>query len=93
MSPYIAHNLKEHQPPLDIEGQISNLKLNGLIIEDDDYAKYFLNDVSYFRLIKAYSLGLKPKNSKYYDNISFNQIVELYLFNCNFRQILFPLKV
>lgn len=91
MPPYTAPNLKEHQPSLDIEGQISNLKSNGLNIEEEEYARNFLNDVSYFRLIKAYSLGLKPKNSKYYSNITFNQIVELYLFNCNFRQILFPI--
>ena len=36
-----------------------------------------------------YSLGLKPKNENYYNGISFDQIKELYLFNCNFRQLLF----
>lgn len=34
-----------------IRKSLSNLKL--------------LNDISYFRLIKAYSLGFKPKNGKY----------------------------
>lgn len=61
----------------------------GLVINDVDYAKSFLNDVSYFRLIKAYSLGLKPKNGSYDPDVTFEQLVELYLFNSNFRQIIF----
>ena len=80
---------KEHQAPLSVENQINNLIDLGLIIEDEEYAKAFLNDVSYFRLIKAYSLGLKPKNGKYNEGVTFVQIVQLYKFNCNFRQLLF----
>lgn len=49
----------------------------------------FLNDVSYFRFIKAYSLGFKSKNGPYHDGVTFEQLVELYLFNANFRQLLF----
>lgn len=44
-----------------IDEQIENLKSLGLIIENEEYAKKILNDISYFRLIKAYSLGFKPK--------------------------------
>lgn len=83
--------LKEHQLPLDVEEQIENLKSLGLVIEDEDSAKAFLNDVSYFRFVKAYSLGLKPKNGKYQDGTTFHMLKELYLFNSNFRQLLFPL--
>ena len=39
---------------MNIEEQIDNLKEIGLIIDDVEYAKSFLNDVSYFRLIKAW---------------------------------------
>lgn len=53
--------MKTLEPAMNIEEQIDNLKEIGLIIDDIEYAKSFLNDVSYFRLIKAYSLGLKPK--------------------------------
>ena len=60
-----------------------------MIIDDEEYAKSILNDISYFRLIKAYSLGLKPKNGNYLESVTFKQIVELYLFNANFRQITF----
>ena len=82
--------LKKHQVPLTVEEQVDNLNKLGLIIEDEESAKLLLNDVSYFRLIKAYSLGLKPKNGNYNQGITFNTIVQLYKFNCKFRQQLFP---
>lgn len=81
--------LKQHQPPMTIDEQVENLKSLGLIINDEEYAKKILNDISYFRLVKAYSLGYKPKNGNYNDDVTFEQIVELYLFNANFRQITF----
>lgn len=81
--------LKQHQPPMTIDEQVENLKSLGLIINDEEYAKKILNDISYFRLVKAYSLGFKPKNGNYNDGVTFEQIVELYLFNANFRQITF----
>ena len=50
----ISLELKQHQPPITVEQQIDNLKELGLVIADEECAKAFLNDVSYFRLIKAY---------------------------------------
>lgn len=73
-----------------IEEQIENLKSIGMIVNDEVYAKKMLNDISYFRLIKAYSLNLKPKNGSYERQTTFEKIVDLYLFNANFRQIIFP---
>ena len=81
---------KEQQDALGVNAQIENLKSLNLIIDDEKFAFDFLNDISYFRFIKAYSLGLKPKNGNYYDGVTFEQLVELYLFNSNFRQLLFP---
>ncbi|MFR6392947.1 MAG: Abi family protein [Roseburia sp.] len=83
-------NMKEHQPPMTIDEQVENLKSIGLVVEDEEYAKRILNDISYFRLVKAYSLNLKPKNGNYNEQTTFKQIVDLYLFNANFRQIIFP---
>lgn len=74
---------------MSIDEQVENLKQLGLIIDDDEGVKDFLNDVSYFRLIKAFSIGLKKKNDVYGKDVTFNEIRELYLFNCNFRQALF----
>ena len=82
--------LKQHQPSMTIDEQIENLKGIGLLIENEAYARRILNDISYFRLIKAYGLNLKSKNENYDGSVTFEQIVELYLFNANFRQILFP---
>lgn len=48
---------KEQQPALSVDELINNLKDKNLIIEDEEYAKSLLTDISYFRLIKAYSLG------------------------------------
>jgi len=86
----MSEQLKQHQPSMTINEQISNLKEKGLVIKNEDYARNILSDISYFRLIKAYSLGLKEKNGKYYEGIEFEHIVALYLFNANLRQILFP---
>lgn len=72
-----------------VDEQVANLLEKGLIVEDAEYAKVFLNDVSYFRLIKAYSLGLKEKNGLYNETAHFEDIVNLYLFNSNIRQQLF----
>ncbi len=87
----IIMEFKEHQPPLTLSEQIENLKNIGLIIENEELAQNFLNDVSYFRFIKAYSLGYKPRNGNYLPGTTFDTIKELYLFNCNFRQLIFPL--
>ena len=82
--------LKKHQPPMTIDEQVENLKNIGLIVDDEEYAKKILNDISYFRLIKAYSLNLKSKNGCYNKQTAFKGIVDLYLFNSNFRQLIFP---
>ena len=81
--------LKKHQPSMAVDEQIANLREKGMIIENEDFAKSFLNDVSYFRLIKAYSIGLKTKNGNYDKNVRFEDVVNLYLFNSNFRQQIF----
>ncbi len=84
-------NTKKQQPPMTVEEQIQNLLDKKLMIQDVGYAKELLNDVSYFRIMKAFSLGLKQKNGDYYQGVTFEQIVELYKFNCKFRQMLFTL--
>lgn len=79
--------LKKHQEPLNILQQIENLKNLGLIIEDEEKAKEFLNNVSYFRLIKAF--GIKEKNSNFPKGITFDNIKGLYIFNAKLRHLLF----
>ena len=82
--------LKRHQDPLSVEEQIKNLRELGLIISDESRATSFLSNVSYYRSIKAYSLGLKPKNGNYFEDITFERIVALYNFDAEMRHLLFP---
>ena len=51
--------LKKHQVPMTIDEQVENLKELGLVINDEEAVKEFLNDVPYFRLIKAHSICQK----------------------------------
>ena len=81
---------KSHQAPIDVNEQIENLISLDLQIEDKDYAKSVLNRVSYYRLVKAYSITLK-ENGKYIEATTFENIVDLYLFDMELRHILFSL--
>ena len=82
--------LKQHQPPMNVDEQLENLKQLGCSIEDEKKAKEFLHQVSYFRLIKGFGYSLKEKNSNYVDGVTFEQIKGLYLFNAKFRHLIFP---
>ena len=82
---------KEQQPALYVEEQIRNLRQLGLSIEDEERATSYLNEVSYFRLIKAFSPGLKKPDGQYKEGTAFEDIVQLYEFNRKFRHLIFPL--
>lgn len=81
--------LKHLQPSMSIDDQIENLKSKGLTISNEEFAHKILNDVSYYRLIKGFSIGLKEKNGNYHTGVSVEQIISLYLFNAKLRQLLF----
>lgn len=81
---------KYYQDPIDISEQIQNLLSLGLLIEDKNYARSTLENISYYRLIKGYSITLK-KNGKYIEDTTFENTVELYLFDMELRHILFSL--
>lgn len=81
---------KSHQAPIDVNEQIENLISLDLQIEDKDYAKSVLSRVSYYRIVKAYSITLK-ENEKYIEATTFENIVDLYLFDIELRHILFSL--
>lgn len=81
---------KTHQEPISIEAQIKNLIDLGLIVKDESYAEKILERISYYRLIKAYSISFK-KDGKYIPGISFEDIVDLYKFDRELRQVLFSI--
>ena len=82
---------KEQQNALSVEQQIENLKTLGLSISNVDVAKELLNNISYYRLIKAYSLEFKKKNSIYFTGTKFETIVDLYYFNSELCQIMYTM--
>ncbi len=59
---------KIHQEPISIENQVKNLIDLGLLVEDKTYAKKILGRISYYRLIKAYSITLKKRWKIYIRN-------------------------
>lgn len=75
-----AKDFKSYDELLDI------LKNRGLIINDRLYALSILKRISYYRL-SAYSLSLR-KNDTFYNNVTFENIVELYKFDEEFRQLI-----
>lgn len=75
---------------MSISKQIENLISLDLEIEDKNYAKSVLNRVSYYRIVKAHSITLK-ENGEYIDGTTFENIVDLYLFDMELRHILFSL--
>ena len=81
---------KSHKAPIGVNEQIENLIALDLQIEDKDYAKSVLSRVSYYRIVKAYSITLK-ENGKYIEKTTFENIVDLYLFDMELRHILFSL--
>lgn len=68
------------------EEQIKLLKDRGLVISDEQYAFDVLRKLNYYRL-SAYSLTLRIDN-RFYDDITFDNIVELYNFDYEFRHII-----
>jgi len=80
---------KKHQEPIDVKRQIENLKNLGLTVEDEEATCRFLNNVSYFRLIKGFGGGLKNEDLTFKSGVSFDQIKGLYIFNAKLRHLIF----
>lgn len=71
-----------------VEEQIEKLKQQNLIIEDDDFAKEYLEIFGYFNLIKGYRspyIYTDTNGLHYRSGITFNQILSLYMFDKNLR--------
>ena len=83
-------DMKTIQKPFTVEEQIQNLKDINLIIEDEEKAYSFLSQVSYYRLIKGYSKGLK-EDGRFKNGVTFDWLIELYEFNNELRKTLLPI--
>jgi abortive infection bacteriophage resistance protein len=78
------------QLPLTIDQQIELLKQKKLIIPDEEYAKYWLSHVSYYRL-KHYTFSFKDinDNHNFIPNTTFDQVLQLYLFDRKLKLVIF----
>ena len=77
------------KPFLTFEAQISYLETDkNLVIQDHDYAESMLKRIGYFSLIGGYKVPFKnPTTKKYKDGTRFEDIVALYYFDENLREL------
>lgn len=74
--------------PLDIESQIELLKSRWLIFSDEEYAKIFLNRVSYYRLSAYMRFFLGDDRENFRDKTEFKDITNLYNFDSDLKILL-----
>lgn len=77
---------------LDISEQINLLKSRGLIIEDEEEARYFLRNVSYYHL-SAYTKAFQESDNedRFKDQTTFKDVLDLYNFDKKLRLLLLDL--
>lgn len=77
------------KPFLSFDDQIKYLEEDkSLIIPDREYAKAMLQQIGYFGLVSGYKTPFKnPTTQKYRDGVSFDNIVALYKFDENLREL------
>ena len=73
--------------PKTFDEQIDLLKSRGLIIGDEEKAKFILSNINYYRF-SAYLIHFKKEDETYKENITFEHIYNLYLFDKELRNIL-----
>lgn len=76
------------KPFLNYSEQIRKLKEKGMLINDEDYAIRVLKKYSYYSLISGYKTIFKnPINKKYYYGVKIEDIVALYNFDKELREL------
>lgn len=86
---YLRRERKMPKPFLSFEEQIQFLEEDkNLLIRDHVYAKATLERIGYFSLIGGYKMPFKnPTTKKFLDGTSFDNIVALYEFDENLREL------
>jgi len=85
--------MHEKQPfqkkTLSIDEQIQLLEARGLHVPDKEYARHYLQYISYYRLsIYARSLQQDTVNHQFYPNTNFNDVIYRYTFDRELRLLL-----
>lgn len=81
--------MKFNKPYLTLEEQLTLLENRGLIVSDRQKAKYYLGHLNYYRL-SGYWFPFKqsPTINKFRPNISFEDILNLYIFDRELRLLI-----
>ena len=80
--------------PLSIQEQLNKLKSRGLNFDDEQLAKDYLSNISYYRL-RAYTYPFQDNDDPQADhcfkcqNIKFSDIIDLYCFDRRLRNLMF----
>jgi abortive infection bacteriophage resistance protein len=83
--------MKYSKPPLSITAQIAKLKQRGLKFGNEQKAAHYLSNISYYRL-RAYTYPFQDNsdpNHSFIKEISFDDIIELYVFDRRLRLLVF----
>jgi abortive infection bacteriophage resistance protein len=80
--------------PLQLQEQVDKLRNRGLIIDDEQLAKEYLSNISYYRL-RAYTYPFQDNDNPIADHrfkksdIHFSDIIDLYRFDRRLRSVIF----
>lgn len=83
--------MKYNKSPITISEQIITLKERGLTFQNEEKAKDYLSNISYYRL-RAYTYPFQnnsDNNHTFNSEISFEEIIELYVFDRKLRLSIF----
>jgi abortive infection bacteriophage resistance protein len=83
--------MKFKKAPITIDEQIKTLKNRGLKFNDEVIAAHYLSNISYYRL-RAYTFPFQDNqnpNHPFVKNISFEEIIQLYVFDRQLRLLIF----
>lgn len=83
--------MKYTKLPITIHEQIAKLKSRGLLFENEEKAAHYLSNISYYRL-RAYTFPFQDNeksNQPFNKNISFEEILQLYVFDRKLRLLLY----
>ena len=83
--------MKYSKKPLTFATQIEILKNRGLHFGNEDLAKHYLSNISYYRL-RAYTYPFQDNNDPehpFITNVSFEEIIDLYVFDRRLRLLVF----
>lgn len=76
------------KPATSFDEQLNKIKSRGCIVGDDNWAKYILQQINYYRLT-AYFLPYKTPDETYAEGTTFNNMYRTYEFDRKIRHLLF----